>query len=137
MEVQSDNMSTASVIFNIEELWLLQACIRHEIQQAEQWHNPPASLDLNDDIANAIVFCLENDAPEAAIVLDRAKCLAVDYCVRQDLKSPNGVPVGRNILLKSFLARREIAEGNMPISPEPAQPSALEVREQLRHLEQE
>lgn len=130
-------MSTASVIFSIEELWLLQACIRHEIQQAEQWQNPPASLELNDEVANAILFCLEHDAPEAAIVLSRAKCLAIDYSVRQDLKSPNGVPVGRNILVKSFLARREIAEGYTPTSPEPAQPSASEVREQLRQLEQE
>ncbi len=130
-------MSTASMVFTLEELWLLQACIRHEVQQREGWQYPPASLELNQQISEAFVFCAENQVDEAALLLSRAECLAIDYCVRQDLKSPNGVPLGRNILMKSFVVRREIVDGTMPTVPEPTQPSAAEVREQLKQVEQE
>src|SRR4051794_4919184 len=42
--------NTASEVFTVEELWLLQSVIRHEVPQLDQWDFPPASLDLNDQI---------------------------------------------------------------------------------------
>jgi hypothetical protein len=44
---------TASAIFTIDELWLLQSVIRHEALQMDAWRFPPASLALNTQIAES------------------------------------------------------------------------------------
>jgi hypothetical protein len=125
---------TATVVFSLEELWILQSVVRHEVPQRDQWQYPPAGLELNDQIAQAILFCVENGQSDSAVILSRGDCLVIDYCVRADMKSPSGLPIGKNILLKSFAARREIAEGPTPIAAEPEQPSLAEVAERLREL---
>lgn len=133
----SETPQTASQVFTSEELWLLQSVVRHELPQLDQWKFPPASLDLNDQIARALVFCDENDCSEAALILSRGDCLVIDYCVPQGAKSAAGVPIGKHVLMKSFLARRSIVDGELPIAEEPAQPTTGEVREHLRHLQGE
>ena len=102
---------TVSVLFSLDELWLLQACVRHELAQAEQWKFPPASLALNDAVAGAILFCEEQTCHEAAVLLNRHDCLVIDYNVPSTAKDPNGKPIGRAVLLKSFRARRELEDG--------------------------
>lgn len=125
---------TASALFTVEELWLLQSVIRHELPQLEQWDFPPASLALNDQIAETLVLCDETGEAEAALVLSRGDCLVIDYCVPQGAKSVAGVAIGKHVLLKSFRARREIEDHFLP-AEEPPQPSCGEVREQLRHMQ--
>jgi hypothetical protein len=107
-------IDTASVILTLDELWLLRMYVRHEMANIEQWRSyPPVSLDLNDDIAAAILFCVENNEPEAALLLSRGDCLVLDYLIPQDAKSPDGKLIGKPLLLKTFSARREIAGGPM------------------------
>ncbi|MBA4181858.1 MAG: hypothetical protein C0506_14805 [Anaerolinea sp.] len=126
----------ASEVFTCEELWLLQSAVRHEVSQGEQWKFPPASLELNHQIAEALLLCDEYHLTEAAIVLDLADCLVIDYCVPQTAKSPSGAPIGKNVLLKSFRARRAIDGGlNGPEAVEPAQLTPGEVREHLRQMQ--
>jgi hypothetical protein len=127
-------IQTASALFTVEELWLLQSVIRHEIPQLEQWDFPPASLALNDQVAEALLLCDERGEAEAALVLSRGDCLVIDYCVPQGAKSVAGVAIGKHVLLKSFRARQEIEDHFLP-AEEPPQPSYGEVREQLRHLQ--
>ncbi len=126
---------TASQVFTCEELWLLQSVIRHEIPQLDQWDFPPASVDLNDQIAQALVLCDENNLGEAALLLTRGDCLVIDYCVPQGAKSVAGVAIGKSVLMKSFRARRTIETNDMPSADEPAQPTVGEVREHLRHMQ--
>ncbi len=111
----------------------MQSVIRHEMPQMDQWKFPPASLDLNDQVAQALVFCDENGMGEAALILSRGDCLTLDYCVPQGAKSAAGVPIGKHILMKSFRARRTIEDVQFPSADEPAQLSPGEVREHLRH----
>lgn len=102
------------VVFDLSELWLLRMYVRHEMANIEQWRAfPPVSLELNDDIAAAILFCVENDETEAALLLSRGDCLVLDYLIPQDAKSPDGKLIGKPLLLKTFAARREIAGGPM------------------------
>lgn len=129
------NTSTASALFTLEELWLLQSVIRHELAQGDQWKFPPASLELNDQVADALVLCEEHKLGEAALILSRGDCLVIDYCTPQSARSVAGVPIGRNVLLKSFIARRAIEDGPAPMAAEPAQPTAGEVRETLRRMQ--
>ena len=92
----------------------MRAYVRHEMASVEQWRAfPPVSLELNDDIAAAILFCVENDEGEAALLLSRGDCLVLDYLIPQDAKSPDGKLIGKPLLLKTFAARREIAGGPM------------------------
>ena len=127
---------TASEVFACEELWLLQSSIRHEIPQGEQWRFPPSSLDLNAQIAEALLLCDENHLTEAALVLSRADCLAIDYCVPQMAKSPSGAPIGKVVLLKSYRARRAIDGGLQGHdADEPVQLTPGEVREHLRLMQ--
>lgn len=129
---------TASEVFSCDELWLLQSAVRHEMAQGDQWHFPPASVELNDQIAEALLLCEENSLAEAALVLSRGDCLVIDYCVPQAAKSPSGAPIGKNVLLKSFRARRAIDSGPQPDeSTEPLQLTPAEVRQHLQHLQGE
>jgi hypothetical protein len=123
---------TASAIFTLEELWLLQSVIRHEMAGAEQWHHAPVSLELNDQVADALVRCEESELGEAALLLAWDDCLAIDFCVPQAAKSPAGVPIGKHVLMKSFHARRELQEGLAPTAEEPASPTSRDVFERLR-----
>ncbi len=123
---------TASVLFSIEELWLLQAAIRHEMAQQEQWKAPPVSAALNDQVAEALVRCEETGLAEAAILLTRLDCLAIDFNVSQSAKSAAGVPIGKAVLMKSYRARREIDEGTRPSVPEPEQLDADALATQLQ-----
>lgn len=127
--------STASQLFTIEELWLLQSVIRHELPQLDQWKFPPASIDLNDQIAETLLLCEENNLSEAALLLSRGDTLVIDYCVPQNAKSASGLPVGKNVLMKSFRARRALESGFLPDAEEPSQLTTGEVREHLRHMQ--
>lgn len=119
----------------MEELWLLQSVVRHEVPQVDQWNFPPASVDLNDQIAEAIVLCDENGLNEAALLLARGDTLVIDYCVPQSAKSIAGVGIGKSILLKSFRARKALETNEMPSAEEPAQPTVGEVRDHLRQMQ--
>jgi len=127
---------TTSIIFTCDELWLLQATIRHEVAQVEQWRiAAPASLSLNEEVSEALLRCEEIGLSEAAVLVSRSDCLVIDYCVPQGAKSPSGVAVGRSVLLKSFRARRELDEGpdNVAVE-EPQEMTANDVRDQLRNM---
>ena len=123
--------NTTSAVFSVDELWLLQSVIRHEMAQMEQWKAPPASPSLNDQVAEALLFCHENDLGEAALLLTRRDCLAIDFSVPQGAKSPAGVPIGKSVLLKSFRARTELEEAWSATREEPTVPSHEEIASQL------
>lgn len=129
-----DETRTATAVFTLEELWLLQSVIRHEVAQQEQWHYPPASLELNDQVAESILRCEEHGLEEAALVLTMQQALVIDYCVPQSAKSPSGIPIGKNILMKSFRVRKTLEEGDDPDAEEPGTPNASEVQERLRQM---
>lgn len=129
-----DETRTATAVFTLEELWLLQSVIRHEVAQQEQWHYPPASLELNDQVAESILRCEELGLEEAALVLTMQQALVIDYCVPQSAKSPSGIPIGKNILMKSFRVRKALEEGDDPDAEEPGTPNATEVQERLRQM---
>lgn len=116
---------------------MLQSAIRHEISQLEQWKFPPASLDLNDQIAECLLRCHEYSLADSALMLSRGDCLVIDYCVPQTAKSAAGVPIGKNILIKSFRARMQLLDGNILAAEEPASPSAADVCAQLKQLREE
>ncbi len=120
-----------SVIFTADELWLLQSVIRHEMAQPEQWKAPPVSASLNDQVAEALVLCHDHDQGEAAVLLTIADCLAIDFCVPQAAKSPAGLAIGKQVLLKSFRARAEIANRWATSQAEPEAPSHDELLTKL------
>jgi len=134
MAPQWDATQTATAVFTCEELWLLQSVIRHEVAQQEQWKYPPASLDLNEQVAESLLRCETLGIDEAALLLTMEQALVIDYCVPQSAKSPSGVPIGKNILMKSFAVRKEIEEGHSVTAEEPGTPSASEVQERLRRI---
>jgi hypothetical protein len=122
---------TASAVFTIDELWLLQSVIRHEAAQMDSWRFPPASLALNDQIAEVLLRCEEFALGEAALVLTRGDCLAIDHNVPQGAKSPAGIAVGKSVLLKSFRVRRELDEGVPLMAPVDAEAAQSGVDERL------
>jgi hypothetical protein len=125
---------TATAVFTQEELWLLQSSIRHEVPQHDQWHTPPGSPELNDQIVESILRCEELALCEAALILSWDDCLVIDYCVPQAAKSASGLPIGKSVLLKSYKARKQMREGLAPVAEEPGAPTSSEVRERLRNI---
>lgn len=99
---------TASAVFARDELWALQACCRHEAPQQQMWKYPPANLELNEAIAEALLFLEDNGLTEVALTLTWEQCLAIDASVSQATKDANGKPLGRTILMKTFRIRHEL-----------------------------
>ncbi len=116
---------TTPVTFTLEELWLLRAFVRHEVAQQESWKFPPASLELNDQVAEAILLCEEHELGEAVLLLTRGDCLVIDAVIPQDAKSVNGTRLGQTILLKTFAARRDLAGGPTASADEPSIPDEV------------
>lgn len=117
-------IDTAPVTFTLDELWFLQSFVRHEIPQPPEWKFPPASLDLNDAIADAILGCTAFDMKEATLQLRRGDLLLLDYLVPQAATNVAGKNIGRPILLKTYRARRELAEGTSSPDIEPDEHAA-------------
>lgn len=123
---------TVAVVFDLAELWLLQRSIRHEIAGQKFWAFPPASVELNDAVAEAIHFCVTENVTEAALRLSRGDLFAIDATVPADAKDVSGKPIGKTILLKSYAARAEL-RGNVPLAASPAEPcTGAEARARLK-----
>lgn len=123
---------TVPMVVSVAELWLLQRCIRHEIQGQETWKFPPAGVELNDQIAAALLFCSEQNVGEAALQLSWGDLLAIDFVVPADAKDVNGRPIGRELLLKSFAARAALRRPYpLPDAEEVAEPTRAELQQRL------
>lgn len=96
------------VIFTIAELWMLADFIRHEIPDHEKWAYPPASKDLNTEIALAIATCTDNNLDEYTLLLSEGDVLVIDYNIRAAHKTPEGAK-GKDILLKLYHARSKLS----------------------------
>lgn len=109
------------VTFGLDELWLLQAVVRHGAPSEETaWPKfPPVSLLLNDMVADAIYACETARLPEYTLLLSRGDLLVIDYNVQASAKNTAGVLVGKSILLKSFAARRRLAGEQFVMADEP------------------
>ena len=100
----------AAVTFTEAELWMLNDLIRHEEEQQDTWRFAPASLEINDEVAYALDSCARFKLEEYTLMLSRGDLLVIDYNVRREYKAPDGGS-GRSILLKSFKARKQLADG--------------------------
>ena len=103
-------MDTCPVLFSIAELWLLDACVRHEIDGQDRWKFPPASKELTIEIALAINACVENKLDSYTLLLSTGDLLVLDYNIRQGHKNMEGAR-GQDILLKVFHALSKLALG--------------------------
>lgn len=92
------------VIFTLDELWLLQGVVRHESQDQSRWQHPATSLEFNRLIAEAIVNCADDGFSDVALPMTAHFLMLVDYVVPQAAKDTSGLPIGKNILMKSFRA---------------------------------
>ena len=113
---------TTPEVFDLGALWLLQSCIRADVPNLETWRWAPCSIELNDQIADAILLCEDKGQTEAVIELTRHDCIAIDSLVRADMKDASGRLVGKELLLKSYRARQRLAYGGAAETIEPAQP---------------
>ena len=93
------------VTFTLPELWLLADHIRHEVDEMERWKYPPASLELNDQIAGAIAACEQFHWKEFQLWLSRHDLLVIDYNVRTGAVDAKKEASGKAILLKTYIAR--------------------------------
>lgn len=103
-------MDSRPVTFTLAELWLLNDLVRHEVTEGERWRWPPASKELCDEIAMALVACEDHGLEDYTLMLSEGDCMVIDYNVMRDHKTPEGAN-GREMLLKTFRARSELAFG--------------------------
>lgn len=106
---------TVAIMVNQLELDVLQQHVRHEIdgEAQGQWKWPPASLTLNDKIAESMLFQAETGEPEVALQLTRHDCLVIDFQVQVGAEiDADGNDIGRALLLKTYAARRTLRDGD-------------------------
>ena len=119
MEPAGLRRPTATVLVTREALWYLRSRVRHESADQGQWKAPPTDLDLNRQIADAILRCEEADLPAAWLEVTKQDLLLIDYITDQDTKGTDGRPIGRPLLLATFAAYRELEEGPMATAEDP------------------
>jgi hypothetical protein len=100
------------VTFTRDELWLLHDFVRHELPDARQWRFPPASEELNEEIALALDACETHELSEYTLLLSKGDMLVMDFFIRRDHRTPEGAS-GKQMLLKIFRARAELS-ANLP-----------------------
>jgi hypothetical protein len=104
----SGEVGRLPVTFTRDELWLLHDFIRHELPDSRQWRFPPASEELNEEIALALDACETHDLSEYTLLLSKGDMLVMDFFIRRDHRTPEGAS-GKQMLLKVFHARRELS----------------------------
>jgi hypothetical protein len=120
----------ASIEFSIQELWLIRAVVRHESSPAWQGKWPTYNLELNDQVAEAILLCTDEKQDGASLMVTQGDLYLLDAMVPQDAKDAAGKPIGKDILLKTFRARRELSGGERATAEDP------DVAEQRTRLEE-
>ena len=105
---------TCPVTFTVAEIWTLHDFVRHEMQGQDTWKFPPVSRGLNEEIATALVNCVDLKLSEWTFLLSIGDLLVIDYLVRHDFMSPEGAR-GDAILLKTFRARQALSYGGYRI----------------------
>ena len=100
------------IVFSLFELWMLTDFVRADIPDREKWSYPPASKELNTEIALAIASCEENGLDEYTLLLSEGDMLVIDYNVRAAHKTPEGAK-GKDILLKLYRARAKLEEDSL------------------------
>lgn len=117
-----------------DDQWLVRSVLRHEMAQQETWKFPPASLDLNHEIAMLIAA-----GGDGTIALTERDARILDYLVPQDAKSKDGVPIGKDLLRRVCQARRDLVfmdfvpDGELAAT-EPLTETKAEVLELLKEL---
>lgn len=102
------------IILTKDELWLLQSVVRHESLDQSRWQIPTTDLDLNEQVARALVFCEDHGQEEAALHLTNSQLILLDAVVPASAKSVAGVSIGRSVLLKSYRARLGLTAPQTP-----------------------
>ncbi len=96
------------VTFSRNELWMLHDFVRHELPESRHWRFPPASEELNEEIALALDACETHKLDEYTLLLSKGDMLVIDFFVRRDHRTPEGGS-GKQLLLKVFRARSELS----------------------------
>lgn len=89
----------------LDELWYCHSVCKHEHPNMDNWRFPPASMKLNSELSNAILFCEENKETNYFLSVTLGDLLVLDYQVRADAKTAAGILIGKNILKKVFKVR--------------------------------
>jgi hypothetical protein len=119
---KNQQQGTTPVEFTLSHLWLLQRYVRHEMHSQDTWHNPPVSFHLNEQIAHALLVLQRSKQtekpPQETYILDLTyhDCLVIDAVIPQDAKDTNGIPIGMQVLFKSYEARDKL---DLPESEDP------------------
>lgn len=87
---------------------MLHDFVRHELPESRHWRFPPASEELNEEIALALDACETHGLDEYTLLLSKGDTLVIDFFVRRDHRTPEGVS-GKQLLLKVFHARSELS----------------------------
>ncbi|KKL07633.1 hypothetical protein LCGC14_2584050 [marine sediment metagenome] len=99
-----------NIQFTEAELWMLHAFVRHDRDRTNRDRYPIVSTELNRQIVLALLACSNSDIKEYNLLFSEANLLLLDWCIRDDMKSPAGAN-GKEILLKVFQARSDLIYG--------------------------
>ncbi len=111
MEVMEEELrSTIGVQFTEAELWMFHAFVRHDRERINKEQYPIVSTELNEQIVFALLACANSEIKEYTLLISLGHILLLDWCIRDDMKSPAGAN-GKEILLKIFQARADLVYG--------------------------
>lgn len=116
-----------AVLFTHDEIWMLHAFVRHDRAATNRDRYPIVSTSLNEQIVLALVACEDSGMKEYNLFLSEADILLIDWCIRDDMKSPTGAK-GKEILLKLFRVRSEAAYGPLGRHQGPSYEQAINLK---------
>ncbi len=108
--MEGEIQSTIGIQFTEAELWMLHAFVRHDRERINKDRYPIVSTELNEQIVFALLACANSGIKEYTLLLTLGHILLLDWCIRDDMKSPAGAN-GKEMLLKIFQARTDLVYG--------------------------
>ena len=107
---------TAPTQFDIDELWLLDLSLPSD--EVNFVSEKLGGADLIQQVSDGLVFCYDNDEPEATLLLTQDHCKLINVTVSNQA-TQGGHWLGRSVLLKTYGASKRLRDGDSNGAPEP------------------
>jgi hypothetical protein len=107
---------TIPVQFDTDELWLLDLAIPSD--ETNYLSEKLGGADLIEQVSDGLVFCYNNDEPEATVLLTQNHCKLINVSVSNQA-TQGGRWLGRSVLLKTYGASKRLRDGEIEDAPEP------------------
>lgn len=131
--IKHSDEPTTPVLVDVGLLWLLEAAIPHG---DVNWLGDEYDGDgLLEQVHDRLLFCNDNEQPEATILLTERHCKLISMAVGVNSQMGQDHTAGKRLLMKAFRAERTLRDGpDGPTTTKDFSPTKERVLEWLKEM---